>query len=221
MIKRGWIYFFIVFALVVGGFIVINLTGFASEGITGSSVSIEGLRIIYSTFNGTTTDFNSLNSSELENISIMILEKTAYGKIFFNETVNLHLTAGGDRTVNFDRDLNISQNLVAIDSVELPFLNKSVTIILKGLSFTTPQIMKGDELCSTCNLISYSGGQIIFTDSVFSSAYYIRELPILPFCGDGVCNGDETCSSCPGDCGACAPPGGGGGGGGCRTTSSW
>jgi hypothetical protein len=39
------------------------------------------------------------------------------------------------------------------------------------------------------------------------------------YCGDGVCNGDETCSTCPGDCGVCpapppapAPSPGGGGG---------
>jgi parallel beta-helix repeat protein len=32
-----------------------------------------------------------------------------------------------------------------------------------------------------------------------------------PFCGDGVCNGAETCNSCPADCGTC---GGGGDGGG-------
>ena len=34
-----------------------------------------------------------------------------------------------------------------------------------------------------------------------------------PSCGDGSCNGNETCSSCPADCGSC-PSGGGGGGGG-------
>lgn len=28
-----------------------------------------------------------------------------------------------------------------------------------------------------------------------------------PYCGDGVCNGGETCSGCAGDCGACPPPG--------------
>jgi len=36
-------------------------------------------------------------------------------------------------------------------------------------------------------------------------------------CGDGICNGDENCSSCSVDCGVCSivtPPGGGGGGGG-------
>lgn len=40
-----------------------------------------------------------------------------------------------------------------------------------------------------------------------------------PYCGDGYCNGAETCSSCPEDCGICAEapvaaPGGGGGGAG-------
>jgi len=33
-----------------------------------------------------------------------------------------------------------------------------------------------------------------------------------PFCGDELCNGDETCSTCPADCGSCGGGGGGGGG---------
>ena len=33
-----------------------------------------------------------------------------------------------------------------------------------------------------------------------------------PVCGDGVCNGSETCSTCPADCGVCGGGGGGGGG---------
>jgi len=44
---------------------------------------------------------------------------------------------------------------------------------------------------------------------------------ITVFCGDTICNGEETCSSCSSDCGACPQPeqpaassGGGGGGGG-------
>ena len=32
-----------------------------------------------------------------------------------------------------------------------------------------------------------------------------------PYCGDGTCNGDETCSSCSSDCGSCPSSGGGGG----------
>ncbi|MCK5460321.1 DUF5011 domain-containing protein, partial [Candidatus Parcubacteria bacterium] len=37
----------------------------------------------------------------------------------------------------------------------------------------------------------------------------INEAPI-PTCGDGTCNGDETCSSCSADCGSCPSSGGGG-----------
>ncbi len=37
-------------------------------------------------------------------------------------------------------------------------------------------------------------------------------------CGDSVCNGSETCSSCPADCGKCGGGGGGGGGGGVVVT---
>lgn len=40
-----------------------------------------------------------------------------------------------------------------------------------------------------------------------------------PSCGDGSCNGSETCSTCPADCGACGGGGGGGGGGAAPTTA--
>ncbi|MBE7482404.1 MAG: hypothetical protein HS104_20785 [Polyangiaceae bacterium] len=36
-------------------------------------------------------------------------------------------------------------------------------------------------------------------------------------CGDGTCNGSETCGDCPGDCGSC--PSGGGSGGSCSVAS--
>lgn len=47
-------------------------------------------------------------------------------------------------------------------------------------------------------------------------------LPIAPTCGDGTCNGDETCSTCSHDCGECslATTGGGGGGGGGYTSET-
>ncbi|MCW5900684.1 MAG: T9SS type A sorting domain-containing protein [Flavobacteriales bacterium] len=31
------------------------------------------------------------------------------------------------------------------------------------------------------------------------------EAPPPPVCGDAICNGDETCATCPGDCGPCPP----------------
>ena len=41
----------------------------------------------------------------------------------------------------------------------------------------------------------------------------VQEASTSSGCGDGICNGSETCSTCPADCGTCPPAGGGGGGG--------
>lgn len=59
--------------------------------------------------------------------------------------------------------------------------------------------------------------QITFTTANFSSFALIAfgaPLPPTPFCGDASCNGSESCSTCPVDCGYCpvVPSGGGGGG---------
>ena len=35
-------------------------------------------------------------------------------------------------------------------------------------------------------------------------AYEYSSAPPPPFCGDGTCNGYETCSTCPEDCGPCS-----------------
>ncbi|MFZ5559877.1 MAG: hypothetical protein ACOZAL_03760 [Patescibacteria group bacterium] len=40
------------------------------------------------------------------------------------------------------------------------------------------------------------------------------EIPPQPYCGDGTCQGEETCSNCSQDCGICPVGGNGGGGGG-------
>jgi len=45
--------------------------------------------IIISDYNETTTDFDSLNKTEQENIINMTLENTGYGKILFNEIINI------------------------------------------------------------------------------------------------------------------------------------
>ncbi len=48
-----------------------------------------------------------------------------------------------------------------------------------------------------------------------SAEQFIAESGVVgPSCGDGSCNGGETCNSCSADCGQCNNNGGGGGGGG-------
>lgn len=219
MIKRG-IILGLALAFLIGINFLFVFTGNASEGSTISNVSIAGLRIIYSNFDGNTTAFDSKNTSELENLSNMTLEKIAYGKVVFNERVNLSLVAGSDRLINFNEDLLLTSNSISIDNVDLPYLNKSVNITLKGLSFTDPQIMKNGANCTDCVELNYSGGIMTFSTSVFYGAYFIRETPVPEVCGNGVCGSGETTTNCPGDCGT-GDDGGdeGGGGGGGETTN--
>jgi len=49
----------------------------------------------------------------------------------------------------------------------------------------------------------------LLSGSVYAS---IQEASTSLICGDGICSGSETCSTCPADCGTCPPSGGGGGG---------
>jgi len=66
----------------------------------------------------------------------------------------------------------------------------------------------------TCQGLGYSSGTLTCTDTC---EYNTSQCVVGPSCGDGSCNGSETCSSCPADCGQCGGGGGGGGGGGIIT----
>lgn len=201
-LKEGFVLSLIFFLSLT--FVIIS----AIEGDVSSSVTIEGLRIFYSTFDGDTTEFDILGIENLNNLSGMVLEKTSYGKVQFLQIVNLTQVADGDSIVDFDSDFNISDNLVYANS-NLPYLNKSVVISLYDLTFSNPQIIKGGDVCEDCTLISYSGGTLSFASDVFSGPYYARETPSVAVCGNGVCEDGENSVNCPSDC----DDGGGGGGG--------
>jgi hypothetical protein len=56
---------------------------------------------------------------------------------------------------------------------------------------------------------SYTGRLRAYGYKSSATAYFyinVSLLPPPPYCGDGICNNGETCSSCPEDCGPCPPP---------------
>jgi hypothetical protein len=72
------------------------------------------------------------------------------------------------------------------------------------------------EAGETCLLQNFCGDGSCNGDETCSSCQQDCGQCPSPKCGNGVCDPGETCSCCPSDCGGC---GGGGGGGGC--TPSW
>jgi hypothetical protein len=207
------------FSLVSSYFSPLSFTGFVSSN---AEISLfisqsQAIIVIANNFDGETTNFSILGNLALETLEEMTLENPSYGKIVFDEEVNLTQDAYSptgsmyDRTVDIDSNLIISSNYLSVNSFALTSLNKSATITLYGLGYDSPEILRNGHICPAdiCTLISYSGGIAVFTVSYFQHSsitnYSLEEEGVTPeeYCGDSSCNNGETCSTCPGDCGVC------------------
>ncbi len=193
--------------------LIFAITGFATEQISPSNVTVQPFVVLRDSYDGVSSNFTGLNESILRNMSSVVLENTTYGKIEFNENLDLVTMGGSNLTVNFDRDINISDNLIYVDNYYLPGINKSANLSLYGITLTTPVIYHNAVVCTDCTLISYSSGIYKFKVDSFSGPYYLREGSVSPVCGNGVCESGESTSTCPSDCPSSGGGGGGGGGG--------
>ena len=139
--------------------------------------------ISYNNYSGSTrassTDFNKSTYEELQNLSGVVLENTNFGKIMFNQAINLtNDITPTDNMLNLDLYTNISDNNIEVNSTILPNFNKPSTIYLYNLTFTNPRILRDGSVCSSsiCTEINYSGGTFIFNVTQFST-YSAEETP--------------------------------------------
>lgn len=157
--------------------------------------------ILYDNYKGTyhenTTDFYSYAYEDIQNLSNIIIEDTNYGKILFNQPINVTNDANpNDNYIDINNNTNISSNRIELNSTALTNFNVSATLWLYGLTYTNPRILRNGQVCpsSVCVKESYSPGTLKFNVTGFS-VYSAEETPVIV----------ET----PGP-----GPGGGGGGGG-------
>ncbi|MCK5624259.1 hypothetical protein KAI04_00265 [Candidatus Pacearchaeota archaeon] len=148
------------------------------------SVDIAKFVVFYNEFKdeGSSTDFNQSSYEDIQNLSDIVLENADYGKIEFNEIINLtDDTNISDNEADLDTYINISSNLIEIDSTVLPNFNKSATLYLYNLTFITPRILKDGVICPStiCTQQSYSGGTLIFNVTGFTT-YSAEEIPGTP-----------------------------------------
>jgi len=112
------------------------------------------------TFDGSSTD---LSQTDIRNITNLLIENTNFGLINFTEPVNL------ENAIDFNSNIVFSNNLISINTVNLPQLDKPATLTLYNLEFKNPVIMVNNQYCYDCNKLDYSGNNLKFTVSHFSS----------------------------------------------------
>jgi hypothetical protein len=139
--------------------------------------------IIFNSYNGTdkgtSTNFIDYSYEEIQSLDNIILEKVNYGKVKFNEQINLtDDQINTDNILDIDSNVEISQNNIRLNSTELPNFNKPATIWLYNLSFTNPRVLQDNQICpqTACIKESYSGGILKFNVTHFTS-YSAEETP--------------------------------------------
>jgi large-conductance mechanosensitive channel len=147
-----------------------------SESVSFSVSSESFKQVNFSHFDvPTSTNFSSMNDTELESITSLTLAKNGYGKVIFSQVINI------SESIDLDTYADISDNSVYINSEVLPNLDKPATLYLYGLTFTNPRILKDGSVCpeSVCTEVSYSGGTLEFTVTGFTN-YSSEETPTTP-----------------------------------------
>ena len=162
-----------------------NIVGKSSFSTTSVTVTIDNrYEIGYDEFDKTGTidedgdrsiNFTNLTSSQQQNISNLVLRNVNYGKIKFIENINI------SSPISLDDYINISHNLITLNSTFLSNFNKSATLKLYNLTFNNPRILKDDVICSAniCTINSYSNNILSFNVTHFT-IYSSEETPSAP-----------------------------------------
>lgn len=116
-----------------------------------------------------TTNFDSYGYEEIQNLSNISLEKSNFGKINFQEIINV--TECNNNLCDLTNNVNISFNRIELNSSAIPNFNKSAILTLYNLTFINPRILKDGAVCSSskCAKISYSSGTLTFNVTSFST----------------------------------------------------
>lgn len=173
------------------------------------------------------TNLNDLNFSLSQNNASFYRNNTKI--FFFNYNFSLS-PLNFDKIFVYSQEENDSYSYLIVSGLNLTLQNKTKTLILDRILNGTGVCLKDsfvsnltdiskdcdleNEIFLLCPGVVQNYSCEINSDEkyVISGLNHSGVKEMETFCGDGICNGEETCLSCPTDCGSClSPP---------RTTSS-
>src|SRR3990172_9947224 len=170
-----------------------------SNGITVNSIAFDVNTTLFSilyqedyktSHSGESTDFYYYTYEELQNLSGIALEDVRYGKVQFDNPVNLtdDMDHNLDWVVDIQGNVNISSDSLSLNADELPNFNISATIWLYNLTFDNPRILRNGEVCPsdicTKEAYDFSNGTFRFRVTGFS-VYSAEETPVPSGGGGG------------------------------------
>lgn len=129
---------------------------------------------------GSSTNFSVLTYEEIQNLSNFILEDTSYGKILFNQGINITADENSsDNQADINSTIEISSNSIKLNSTALPNLNKPATLWLYSLGFSDPRVLIDGDPCPSiiCKKESYLGGVLKFNVTSFLGNFSAEETP--------------------------------------------
>ena len=189
----------------------------------GSTAFSSGtINVTNGTSNSITLDSSNTIKGETWNCSVIPYDGTSYGtEKSAAKTIQNSLPTAPVIDVlpnSPDDDDDLAANIV---NVSTDADNDSITY---SYQWYKNNVLQAGQTASTLSNLLTSGGEtwkcvVTPNDGTGNGATGEDSVNIsgaAPFCGDGSCNGAETCSSCSADCGSC----GGGGGGGTPTTTT-
>ncbi|MFH1711552.1 MAG: hypothetical protein ABH840_04530 [Nanoarchaeota archaeon] len=210
MIKRGRLLLLV---------IVLTLSLFFLSVVSAEELNLK----ITGTINNLTSDaYLKTNSNALTSV-----EGYDFGTLNLPSTYSqFYTTSSGENLFidawnwNSSRNINLTFSLDSANTGNLVF-----SWTLMAGSYNGEFTYCGTDIdCATPSSVDMRATDSISASVSSASTLYARvELTtyVAPAsCGDGSCNNGESCSNCPGDCGACASSSSGGGGGGSASRTS-
>ena len=112
-------------------------------------------------FDGNTTDFERVG---VYNLSHIVLEKQGLGKIEISSDKDIDL-----EKEDLDDHVIIEENLIGIDSENLPELDVPAILTLYGINIIDPIIFEDGKPCEDCEILSYENETLEFSVKHFSN----------------------------------------------------